>query len=161
MYLGWNCYTKEQQQSHCSLWHKSHYMQFTSSVIKRIPLRASMKPSNTVKDTLHSSFRENQATEHGRRSESRASSKFMIIFNCLVQQMGLVVYPEMPWLAKALMASLMDLMHNARALRHPLFFAPPSKPRCTPGIRGCDTRDNSRCSQFHEESRPSDTVLQP
>ncbi|KAM7282602.1 uncharacterized protein ISCGN_002748 [Ixodes scapularis] len=87
------------EQGNCTLWHESRRMRLTSSMIKRVPMRASTNPSKAVQDILHPTFRGNKATEHGRRSEPKARSKFMHRYNCAVRQVGLVVCPELPWLA--------------------------------------------------------------
>ncbi|KAM7307843.1 uncharacterized protein ISCGN_011479 [Ixodes scapularis] len=90
---------KTADQGSCTLWHESRRMRLTSSMVKRIPILASTDPSKAVKDILHPSFRGNQATEHGRRSEPKARRKFMLDHHCTVRQTGLVVCPELPWLA--------------------------------------------------------------
>lgn len=82
-----------------AIWRFSRRIRLTSSMLRLVPKKETTDPQKAVKAILHPTFTGNKATEHGRISEPVARRAFEEQTGVTVAQVGLVVSPDMPWIA--------------------------------------------------------------
>lgn len=91
-----DAFTKMQSASH--LWFDARKLRVTASSAKKVPVRASTKPDNFLREHLFPRFHGNTATRYGQENEEVAYA-WMESCGFIVEKRGTVVSVTEPWLS--------------------------------------------------------------
>ncbi|CAI6354556.1 unnamed protein product [Macrosiphum euphorbiae] len=87
-------------QSECELWHKERRIRLTASNFGTIcKLRPATSRANTIKSMLYKTFCGNEHTRYGIECEPFAKTEFQKLTGLKIQESGLFIYEQLPFLA--------------------------------------------------------------